>query len=100
MAVKQKNNDEIIESALIGGVIGTALGALISGKGKDTLVAALIGAAIGASKQALAEAKENNLSVLIEEDGALYELRPDNSKRFIKKLKRTIPSIPPKFEIE
>lgn len=99
MAAKKQNNDEIIENALLGGVIGVALGALLTGKSKDSLAAALLGAAIGASVTALNEAKENNLPVLIEENGVLYELYPDNSKRFVRKLRNPSPSIPSKFKI-
>ena len=95
-----KNKDEIIEDALAGGLIGAALGALLTGKSKDTLVAALLGAAIGASVKALDEAKENNLPVLIEENGVLYELNPNGKKKFIKRLKRTSRNIPPNFQIE
>lgn len=99
MPSRKKNKDEIIEGALAGGLIGAALGALLTGKSKDSLAAALLGAAIGASVNALDEAKENNLPVLIEENGFLYELGPDGKKKQIKKLKRFNKSIPSRFEI-
>jgi hypothetical protein len=99
MPSRKKNKDEIIEGALSSGLIGASLGALLTGKSKDSLVAALLGAAIGASVSALDEAKENNLHVLIEENGFLYELSPDGKKKQIKKLKRSNKSIPLRFQI-
>ncbi len=99
MPKRKKNKDEIIERALAGGLIGAALGALLTGKTKDTLAATLLGAAIGASVKALNEAKENNLPVLIEENGILYQLNPDGSKKHVKKLKRSNKHIPPHFQI-
>jgi uncharacterized membrane protein len=97
---KQKNKDEIIESALAGGLIGAALGAMLTGKSKDSLVAALLGAAIGASVKALDEAKVNGLPVLIEENGALYKLNPDGTKKLLKRKKKVSQIIPPSFQIE
>lgn len=95
----KKNRDQIIENALKGGAIGAALGALLTGKSKDTMTAALLGAAIGASVQALNEAKANNLPVVIEESNVLYTLNPDGSKTQIKKLKRINRQIPSSFTI-
>ena len=85
MATRHKNTDEIIESALAGGIIGAALGALLTGRSKDTLASALLGAAIGASVKALSEAKENQLPVLFEENGTLFQLNPDGSTKLIKR---------------
>lgn len=80
MPKKNKNKTEIIESALKGGLVGAALGALLTGKKEDSITAAIVGAAIGASVKALEEARENKLPVMFEEDGVLYELHPNGRR--------------------
>lgn len=97
---KNENSTKIIEGALAGGLVGTALGAVLSGKRSDTIVAALLGAAIGASLKALQEAVDIQKLVMIEEDGILYYLYPDGSKEFIRRLKKISSSqIPSSFTI-
>jgi hypothetical protein len=96
---RKKSKDEIIERALAGGLVGTALGALLTGKSEDTITAALVGAAIGASVKALKEAKEYNMPVMIEENGILFQLNPDGSKIQIRKLRISTKRIPQVFSI-
>ncbi len=43
MSSHNKNSTEIIEAAINGGLLGAALGALLTKKGKTTLVAAIAG---------------------------------------------------------
>ena len=100
MADRRKNTGEVIESALAGGIVGAALGALLTGKSKGTLASALLGAAIAASVKALGEAKENNLPVLFEENGVLYMLYPDGTKKLVKESGKKHRTIPLNFEIK
>ena len=100
METANQNRDEIIEGAIKGGAIGAALGAILTGKTQTTLVASLVGAAIGASIQAQKEAKEHNLSVLVEENGYLVKIFPNGEKQKVRKLKRTEVKIPSTFTID
>lgn len=96
---KGNNSDEIIEGALAGGLIGAALGAFLLGR-RGTLAAALLGAAIGASVNAIKEAEEHDIPVMIEEDGVLYYLNPDGTKKRIRKIKRSVTKLPSRFTLE
>ncbi|MCX6350709.1 MAG: glycine zipper 2TM domain-containing protein [Bacteroidetes bacterium] len=96
---KDKTRNQIIEDALAGGLFGAALGALLTNKRNNTLAAVLLGAAIGASVKVLQEAKEYNLSVMIEEDGILYTMHPNGSKEQVMKLKKSGKVIPKSFTI-
>lgn len=61
---------------------------------------ALLAAAVAGSAKALEEARERDMSVMIEENGALYYLKPDGSKVFIRHLDTPRKRIPTsKFSI-
>ena len=102
MASEKRDIDEkeVIETALLFGVVGAALGAALTGKSQSSVIAGLLGAAIGASFSANQRALKNNLSVLVEEDGFLYRIDPNGSRTRIKRLKTTSTKIPSKFIIE
>lgn len=95
-----KKKQEIINSAIAGGIIGAALGALLTGKGKSTIVSALAGAAIGASIKAIKEAEKLDMPVMYEEDGTIYRVYPDGTKELVKEIDRTNVTIPQNFSIE
>lgn len=95
-----KNKEDIINSAIAGGIIGASLGALITGKSKGSLLASIVGAALGASFEALKEAKDKKLSVMVEDEGSLYWLHPDGKKEFIKKIPKSDIAVPKAFVIE
>lgn len=80
------NNDEnIFQSLIAGGLIGAALGALLSkDKEEGATIGALAGAVILATYKANEQAQKTNLPVYVEEDGKLYEIQPGGIKRFIK----------------
>lgn len=96
-----KRDDQLLESLIAGGVIGAALGALIS---KDTeeggILGAIAGAAILATYQASENAKQANLPVLAEEDGKLYEIRPGGQKRYLKDLPKQFTLTRNKFKLK
>ncbi len=82
------NDDEIIGSLIAGGIIGAALGSLLSEKnsaGENTFLGALAGAAIVATYKANQNAQKTNVPVYVEENGSLYEQTTNGEKRFIKR---------------
>lgn len=95
-----KNKYEIIEGALAGGIIGVALGSLLTGKSRGALASFIVGAAIGASLKALKEAKKTNIPVLYEEDGVIYKLHPNGKRKFVKNLEQQKVEIPLNFTLE
>lgn len=94
------NKHEIIEAAIAGGLIGAALGALLTGKGKYTIASALAGAAIGASIKAHKEAEKLDMPVLYEEEGSIYRIHPNGERKMVKKLKRHQVNVPSTFSLE
>jgi len=85
MSRKEK---DIFESLIVGGILGAALGALISknDKGESSVIGAVAGAAILASIKANENAQRTRIPLVMEEDHALYEVFPDGTKRLIKHL--------------
>lgn len=82
-----EKDDEIVQSLIAGGLIGAALGALLSkNKEEGASLGALAGAAILATFKASEQAKKSNVPLLYEENSCLYEIQPDGSKKFIKEL--------------
>lgn len=100
MAGNTKNKDERIENAIAGGLVGAALGALLTNKGEGTIVAGLVGAAIGASVSAINEAKYISTPVMYEENGKLYKQYANGKKEFVKSLSKHNQKIPPTFSID
>ena len=86
--------EEMIESLVKGGVIGAALGALVTNNKNGTMLGALAGAAIAASIQANEDALKTNLPMIMEEKGSLYEILPGGKKIFIRSLNKS--TTPPK----
>ncbi|MEX1003120.1 MAG: hypothetical protein WDZ35_13465 [Crocinitomicaceae bacterium] len=84
-----RSKHEIIERAIAAGIVGAALGALLTGKSKGALAAGIVGAAIGASIKAQKEAKQFELSYLYEENGKIYRAFPDGSREFVKRISRS-----------
>ncbi len=81
-------DDKILESLITGGIIGAALGALLSNKKDDGAIqlGAVAGAAILATYKANEEARKSNVPFFIEEHGKLYEVQPGGKKKFIKNI--------------
>ena len=94
---------EVLGSLVAGGVIGAALGALISedkSKGNGATLGAIAGAALFATLQASENAKKTKVPMVVEENNALYEISSNGSKRKIKDLPKSTQKIPSKFTIE
>jgi hypothetical protein len=96
-----KEDKDIFESLIAGGVIGAALGALLAKKPKDgTIVGALAGAVILATFKANEQAQKTNIPMYVEENGNLYELQPGNTKRFVKTIEKTKTKLPEHFKLK
>jgi len=89
-----KNDENIFQSLIAGGLIGAALGALISkDKEEGVTIGALAGAVILATYKANEQAQKTNLPVYVEQDSKLFEIQPGGNKRFIKNIPK--PKITP-----
>lgn len=96
-----KEENTTIDSLIKGGLIGAALGALLSkDKEEGAVMGALLGAAISATLKASEEARKTNVPVYVEEDGMLYEISPDGKKRFIKKIIKPADELPEQFKLK
>jgi outer membrane lipoprotein SlyB len=95
-----KKDDEIIESLIAGGLIGAALGALITGNNNGSGLGAIAGAVVIASLKANENAQKTNIPLLIEEDNILYEVKADGSKKIIKSISRNLKKVPKRFILQ
>lgn len=96
-----KIKENQIESLIAAGVIGAALGALLSkNKGAGAVLGGIAGAAIAASLEAYENAQGTNLPILVEEGDVLYEIRSNGSKRKIKNLPHSHRAFPKKFTLK
>ena len=87
-----KSDEEIFQSLIAGGIIGAALGALLSKKkGEGATLGALAGAALLATFKANEKAMQTNLPMDVEEDGNLYQIQSGGVKNLIRKIDK--PSI-------
>jgi hypothetical protein len=93
-------DEEIFESLLTGGVIGAALGALLSNKSEGAGIGALAGAAILATYKANEQARKTNVPLYIEQDGKLYELQPGGGKKFIRNIQKQGNKLPSHFRLK
>jgi hypothetical protein len=97
--MSDENNS--IESLIKGGLVGAALGSLISNdKEEGAIFGALLGAAIAATLNAGEEARKTKLPLFVEEAGELYELSPNGNKRFIRKIEKPTQHFPEKFKLQ
>lgn len=94
-----RTDDEIIESLVKAGIIGAALGALITNDKSNTVLGALAGAAIAASLQASEDAQKTNLPMVVEENGSTYKILPGGQKKHIRSLNKTIKPLQKKFSL-
>lgn len=78
-------SDNIINDLIKGGIIGTALGALITNEKKGVGIGAIAGAALFASLKANENAKKTNIPILIQEQDSLFKIMPNGDRIFIKK---------------
>ena len=90
-----------IETLIATGVIGAALGALLSkNKGAGAILGGIAGAAIAASLEAYENAQEANLPILVEEGDVLYEVQSNVLKKKIKDLPHSDIILPKRFKLK
>lgn len=95
-----KHKHQIIEEAISNGITGRALGALLTGKNKRTIVADLVGTAIEASLEALKEAKKIAIPFMFEENGKIYKQYSNGEIEFVRNLAKPSHKIPSQFFID
>ena len=95
-----ENEKDIIEQAVIGGLIGAGLGLLLSGNKKDVGVGVLAGAAFFAALKANEVALKSNVPVLVEEKGVIYEMNSKGEKKFIKRIEKLPYKVPSHFKLK
>jgi hypothetical protein len=95
-------DEEILESLIAGGLIGAALGALLSQKEESNgaFVGSMLGAAILATYKANQQAKKANIPVYEVENGNLIEIGPNGVKRIIKKIEQSNIILPKNFQLK
>lgn len=95
-----RNDNEILESLLLGGLIGSALGALISkNEKKGAAIGAIAGAVLLSTFKANESAISKNIPVFVEENGYLYEINANGEKKMIKKIDKSLKIIPKTFKL-
>lgn len=96
-----KNDEEILQSLVAGGIIGAALGALLSStKGQRATLGAMAGAAILATYKANEKALQTNLPMYAEENGNLYQIQADGIKKFIRKIDKPLVLLQNRFKLK
>lgn len=84
------NENEIVKNLVAGGIIGAALGALISDDNHEgATIGAIAGAVIFATFKANEKAKQTHIPFFIEEDNNLYKIGADGSKHFVKRIEKS-----------
>ena len=92
-----KDDKELIEAAIIGGLIGAGLETLINGNGKNSGLGALAGAAFFASLKANENAVKTNIPLVLKENNTIYEISANGSRRTIRKIPKSTRHVPKKF---
>ena len=95
-----KNDNEIFESLIAGGLVGAALGVLVSGKKEGATLGAIAGATILATYKASQQAMQTNLPMYVEESGNLFEVQSGGTKKFIRKIEKPAIKLPQHFKLK
>jgi hypothetical protein len=98
MQSQNKEEQEIFESLILGGLIGAALGTLLTAKKEGGLLGAIAGAAILGTFKANARAVEGDVPVLVEEGNVIYEITSKGRKIF-KKVPKSERKVPSQFKL-
>lgn len=93
--------DKTLDSLVTGGLIGAALGALLSkDKEEGIMIGGLLGAAISATMQANQEARKTNIPVYVKENGQIFAVDSSGNKVFIKNLEKPSEKFPERFKLK
>ena len=83
------NDNEIVKNLVAGGIIGAALGAMISDDNQQgATIGAIAGAVIFATLKANEEAKKTHVPFYIQEDFVLYKINTDGTKEFVRTVEK------------
>lgn len=94
-----KSEKEIVDSLISGGIIGSALGALITNRKEDGILGAIAGAALFAAFKANEKAKELHFPLVTLENSTIYELGADGEKKVVKHIEKPAIKIPSNFKL-
>jgi hypothetical protein len=95
-----KNDDEILQSLIAGGVIGAAMGTMLTQTKEDgVIVGALIGAAILGTFKANQKANETHMTMIIEENGKLYQINTNGTKQFLRDIEKPSVKLQENFKL-
>jgi hypothetical protein len=96
-----KNDDEILQSLIAGGLIGGTLGAILSKNQEDgATLGAVIGAAILGTFKANQKARETNIPLVMEEGGKLYQINANGNKQFLRDIEKPKIKIQENFKLK
>jgi hypothetical protein len=94
-----QNDNEILESLILGGFIGATLGALITNSKEGAGIGSIAGAAILATYKANVESKKSSVAMCFEENGNLYEMK-SGQKKFLRKIDKPTQKLEKRFKLE
>ena len=94
-------NEKILKDLINSGIIGEALGALISknNDGEKGLLGAVAGAAVVATYKAYKQSEESKNPMVLEEEGTLYEVF-QGKRKFLRKIEKIYPPLPKEFKLK
>lgn len=96
-----KNDEDILQALVAGGLIGATLGAIISEKNKGAAasIGAVAGAILLATFKANEAALESGVPLYEEQNGNLYQILPNGERKFIRKIDKP-QDLPKTFKIK
>ena len=95
-----KKDDEILNSLIGRGYIGSTLVSLLSKHKKNGgIIGTLAEAVILATFRANENAQKTNIPVYIEDKGIVYEVNSEGERKFIKKIQESLKKVPKKFQL-
>ena len=95
------NQDKTLDSLVSGGLIGSALGLLLSkDKEEGMIIGGLLGAVITATMKANQEARKTNIPVYIKEKGKIFAIDISGNKKFIKNIEKSTESFSGQFKLK
>lgn len=92
------NRSEQISELISAGIVGTALGKILTGKKETSRISGLVGIAVTATYKAFKSSTEN-APVLIIDNRNVYEVDKHGNRTFIKHLPQLDVEIPESFKI-
>ncbi|MCW3090016.1 MAG: hypothetical protein JWP81_1085 [Ferruginibacter sp.] len=95
-----KNDNDLVEAAIIGGLVGAALEALITKGNKNSGLGILAGAVIAASLKANEAALKTKIPLVLKMDNHLYQVNADGTKKLIRKLPTNKKPIQKRFTLK